>query len=223
MALSGVRSSWLMLARNSLLAWLAPSARIFSASYLRASSDSCSWLRSRLVTARRSSSSWVLSAVMSAAVTTSPPSAVERSEICTHRPSANCASRTPRPPAGAGASWRIARTAARSTISRLIPEVSRLASSWKKLRKLRLHMTSRPCRSQSTKASEKLSMASRRRPSAACARACASRSSVTSKATPMIRANPPSGASPNPRPRKSIHTGRAPAKGGTRNETSKSP
>src|ERR1700761_8624309 len=57
MAFSGVRSSWLMLARNSLLAWLAPSARSFSFSYLRASSESCSWLRSRLTTARRSSSS----------------------------------------------------------------------------------------------------------------------------------------------------------------------
>ena len=47
MALSGVRSSWLMLARNSLLARLAPSARTFSASYFCASSAASSRLRSR--------------------------------------------------------------------------------------------------------------------------------------------------------------------------------
>ena len=38
MALSGVRSSWLILARNFDLAWLASSARVFSAAYFSASS-----------------------------------------------------------------------------------------------------------------------------------------------------------------------------------------
>ena len=40
MALSGVRSSWLMLARNSDFAWLASSARVFSSAYFSASSAS---------------------------------------------------------------------------------------------------------------------------------------------------------------------------------------
>src|SRR5436190_1820914 len=51
-------------------------------------------------------------------------------------------------------------------------------------------------------------MASFSRPSADWARACARRSSVTSRATPMMRAKPPSGASPKPRPRASILVGR---------------
>ena len=41
MALSGVRSSWLMLARNSDFAWLASSARVFSSAYFSARSASC--------------------------------------------------------------------------------------------------------------------------------------------------------------------------------------
>ena len=41
MALSGVRSSWLMLARNFDLAWLASSARVFSSAYFSARSASC--------------------------------------------------------------------------------------------------------------------------------------------------------------------------------------
>ena len=120
MALSGVRSSWLMLARNSLLALLAPSARIFSVSYLRASSASCAWLCSRLVTAscsaaslRRRASSWRLMAVMSAAVSTRPPSAVRRSEICSQRPSFSSTSRRPGLPRRGvlPARWRAGRSA----------------------------------------------------------------------------------------------------------------
>ena len=38
MALSGVRSSWLILARNFDFAWLASSARVFSSAYFSASS-----------------------------------------------------------------------------------------------------------------------------------------------------------------------------------------
>ena len=42
MALSGVRSSWLILARNFDFAWLASSARVFSSAYFSARSASCS-------------------------------------------------------------------------------------------------------------------------------------------------------------------------------------
>ena len=45
MALSGVRSSWLMLARNFDLAWLASSARVFSSAYFSARSASCCGLQ----------------------------------------------------------------------------------------------------------------------------------------------------------------------------------
>ena len=48
MAFSGVRNSWLMLARNSLLAWLAASACSFA---LRSSRSAC--LRSVISRAKR--------------------------------------------------------------------------------------------------------------------------------------------------------------------------
>ncbi len=102
MAFSGVRSSWLMLARNSLLALLAPSARIFSSSYLRASSASSSWLRSSPSTARLRAASFCFTAVMSAAVITIPPSAVGRSDTWIQRPSRSSASYTSLAPDGAG-------------------------------------------------------------------------------------------------------------------------
>ncbi len=193
MAFSGVLSSWLMLARNSLLALLAPSARIFSVSYLRASSASCSWLCCRSWTAACSSSSfffraasWCLMAEMSTAVTTSPPSAVRRSEICSQRPSFSSTSRTPLPRIEV-CSWRIASWTKRATLSREAPGFRMRGSSEKKVRKFLLQSCSRPSRSHSTKASDTLSMASRSRFSAAWARAWAMRSSVTSRATPMMR------------------------------------
>ena len=72
MALSGVRSSWLILARNFDLAWLASSARVFSSAYFIANSAlrCCEARRSETVAIRRFSlstsfSSCVLSAVMS--------------------------------------------------------------------------------------------------------------------------------------------------------------
>ncbi len=56
-ALSGVRSSWLMLARNALLAWLAVSAGSFACRISR-------WARSRSVTSSLSrafaSVSWLV-------------------------------------------------------------------------------------------------------------------------------------------------------------------
>ena len=61
MALSGVRSSWLMLARNFDLVWLASSARVFSSAYFcarSASSAACcfsvAWVRLRSITVARS-------------------------------------------------------------------------------------------------------------------------------------------------------------------------
>ena len=68
-------------------------------------------------------------------------------------------------------------------------------------------------RSHSTKASDTLSMASRRRTSAAWARTWAMRSSVTSSATPTSREKPPSPASPTAWPRASIQADRAVAVG----------
>jgi hypothetical protein len=72
MALSGVRNSWLILARNFDLAWLASSARVFSSAYFSASSASraCEERTSETVVISRFSLSisffsWVLSAVMS--------------------------------------------------------------------------------------------------------------------------------------------------------------
>ena len=141
MAFSGVRSSWDMLARNSDLALLALSALTFSVSYLRASSASCSWLRSRPVMAfcscsslRRRASSWVLMAVMSAAVMTRPPSAVRRSLIWIQRPSISSASRTPLAPSGAGWSCLMARAAKRLTSARAAPGFRIFGSSEKTLR-----------------------------------------------------------------------------------------
>ena len=104
MAFSGVLNSWLILARNSLFARLAASARVFSVSYSRASTASSAWCwRSRATSCCSSvsffarASSWRLMAVTSAAVSTSPPSAVRRSLIWIQRPSAVSASRTPSP------------------------------------------------------------------------------------------------------------------------------
>ena len=79
MALSGVRSSWLILARNFDFAWLASSARFFSSAYFSArSASSSAWRSSVCCECRRSATvaisrfslsisltSWVLSAVMS--------------------------------------------------------------------------------------------------------------------------------------------------------------
>ena len=78
-ALSGVRSSWLILARNLDFAWLASSARVFSSLYFSARSASCwAWIssacwelrRSEMVAIRRCSPStrrysWRLMVVMS--------------------------------------------------------------------------------------------------------------------------------------------------------------
>ena len=61
-ALSGVRSSWLILARNFDFAWLASSARVFSSAYFSArsatssacrSSFCCEWRRSATVAIKR--------------------------------------------------------------------------------------------------------------------------------------------------------------------------
>ena len=55
MALSGVRNSWLMLARKVDFAWFASSARVFSSAYLSASSASCwAWISSACWDLRRS-------------------------------------------------------------------------------------------------------------------------------------------------------------------------
>ena len=55
MALSGVRSSWLILARNFDLAWLASSARVFSSAYFSArSASSSACVRASAASARRS-------------------------------------------------------------------------------------------------------------------------------------------------------------------------
>ena len=55
MALSGVRSSWLMLARKLDFAWLASSARVFSSEYFSArSASSSAWRSSVRCEARRS-------------------------------------------------------------------------------------------------------------------------------------------------------------------------
>ena len=58
MALSGVRSSWLILARNFDLAWLASSARVFSCEYFSARSASSAFERFRSSTLARSRASF---------------------------------------------------------------------------------------------------------------------------------------------------------------------
>ena len=114
MALSGVRSSWLILARNSDLARLASSARSFSSAYFSASSTICcacsssfwrDWRRSAMVAIRRRSPSislpsWRLSWVMSVPTETKPPSLVRRSLICSQRPSSSCSSKLRAPSSG---------------------------------------------------------------------------------------------------------------------------
>ena len=61
MALSGVRSSWLMLARNFDLAWLASSARVFSSAYFSARSASSSACRSSVCCEARRSATVAIS------------------------------------------------------------------------------------------------------------------------------------------------------------------
>ena len=106
MALSGVRNSWLILARNSDLERLASSARLRSAAYLSASSakrcdcSSAIWRsfcksRTVLISVRsdcKRFTSCCFNAVMSVPTETKPPSLVRRSFICSQRPSANCTS-----------------------------------------------------------------------------------------------------------------------------------
>ena len=114
MALSGVRSSWLILARNSDLVRLASSARSFSSAYFSARSTICcaccssfwrDWRRSAMVAIRRRSPSislpsWRFSWVMSVPTETKPPSLVRRSLICSQRPSSSCSSKLRAPSSG---------------------------------------------------------------------------------------------------------------------------
>ena len=185
MALSGVRSSWLMLARNSDFAWLASSARSsprrISRPARRAAAPGVRASAARLAGPRPSPSAAARSrsaapraasaAVMSVPTETKPPSLVRRSLICSQRPSSSCASKVRAPGIGAPLAGQLAahdRLAAGRRRSPRRASRGCTASSGRPCRlwNFELHSTSRLSASHSTKASEIVSIASRRRMSA---------------------------------------------------------
>ena len=176
MALSGVRNSCDMLARNSDLARFAASARSVSFMYLRLSSTSS---RDRSSSARRARlRSWIVAIsrrslstsfswcsliwVMSEPTETVPPSLVLSSLTCSQRPSASCRSKVA-PPCGplvlasrrseAKASMRSSSTAREAP--GITSRSDRPLSCWY----LELHMIRRWAESHSTKDSLMFSIA----------------------------------------------------------------
>ena len=223
MAFSGVRSSWLMFARNSLFARLASTARSFSASYFRARSESCVRLASSRPTAsRRASSSRLLSAsrsfsaVISTAVITSPPVGVRRSWIWAQRPSRNSTSRIPAAAPSGFRDWRIVCRVSRAKSEcgasglRASPSIPNMRA------KARLAATRRPSASQQAKAEAMTCRASTRDSGGASPLGPGGGSPARPRAPRRPSQSPPAPVRAPRGPAISITSGRAAAEGRAR-------